>query len=90
MIKKAALAAGADDAVVCSHWAQGGAGAANLADSVIKACNKPSNFKFLYDLNISLEDKIKTVAREMYGAGNIEYAPKVLKIMEQYKKQVDV
>ncbi|GLV43503.1 pugilist [Carabus blaptoides fortunei] len=87
LIKRTALAAGADDAIVCSHWSEGGAGAVELADTVIKACNKPSNFKFLYDLNMSLEDKIMTIAKEMYGAGKVEYAPKVQKIMEQYKKQ---
>lgn len=88
MIKNAALAAGADDAVACSHWAKGGQGALELADAVVKACNKPSNFKYLYDMDLSLEDKIMTIAREMYGAGKIEYVPKVKAIMEQYKKHV--
>lgn len=77
MVKQAALANGAADAVICNHWAEGGQGAVELADAVIAAANKPSNFKFLYDLNTSIEDKIKTIATEMYGAGEIKYADKV-------------
>lgn len=45
VVKEAALAAGADDAVVCSHWRQGGQGAAALAEAVIKACQEPHSFQ---------------------------------------------
>ena len=53
LIRKIAIEAGAEDAVPCEHWAKGGAGAVALAEAVIKACEKPSNFKFLYPLDIS-------------------------------------
>lgn len=88
MIKNAAITAGADEAVICSHWADGGKGALELADAVIRSCEKPSNFKLLYDLNETIEHKIETIAREMYGAGKIEYLPAVKEKLEQYKKQV--
>ena len=45
--------AGAFDAVICNHWAKGGAGAVDLANAVEKATEQPSNFKYLYDLNVS-------------------------------------
>lgn len=44
-LKDASIASGAFRAVVCNHWALGGAGAIELADSVIEACNQPSTFK---------------------------------------------
>lgn len=72
MVKKAALENGAFDAVVCTQWSEGGRGAANLAEAVINASNQPSNFKLLYDLNSSIEDKMNTIAKEMYGASGIK------------------
>ena len=47
--------AGADSAVVCNHHGLGGAGAAHLAAAVVEACNKPSEFKFLYDPNLPIK-----------------------------------
>jgi len=44
--------AGAFDAIICNHWAFGGAGASDLAEAVEKATSQPSNFKFLYDLQV--------------------------------------
>ena len=49
---KIAKVAGAFDAVICDHWSKGGAGAAELADAVDRATKEPSNFKFLYDLQV--------------------------------------
>ena len=51
-IQESARAAGAFDAVVCNHWALGGAGAKALADAVQKASEQPSDFKFLYSLDV--------------------------------------
>jgi len=68
---------GATDAVICTHWAEGGAGAAALADAVIAATEKNCNFKLLYDLEDSIEEKITKIAKEMYGAGEIVLAEKV-------------
>ena len=53
LIKKIAKESGAFDAVICNHWAKGGAGAAELAGAVERASQAQSNFKFLYDLNVS-------------------------------------
>lgn len=78
MVKEASLANGATSAVVCTHWADGGPGALELADAVVAATSQPSNFKFLYDLNLSIEEKINVIAKEMYGAGEVVLANKVL------------
>lgn len=78
MVKKAALESGAADAVICTHWAEGGLGAAQLADAVIAATNKPSDFQFLYNINASIVEKINTIAKEMYGAGEVVLTDKVI------------
>lgn len=52
-VQAAALEAGAFDAVICSHWAQGGAGATKLGEAVERASSQPRNFKFLYGLEVS-------------------------------------
>lgn len=106
---------GAYDAVICNHWALGGKGAADLAQSVIKASEqKSADFKFLYPLEVrnkllpstqlilwvfslywclsqlSLEEKIETISREIYGADGIELSDEAKKKLDLYTKQVHV
>ena len=88
IVRKAALEGGAFDALLCTHWSDGGAGAVDLAEAVIAACDQPNNFHFLYDLNKSIKGKILTIAKEMYGAGTVEYSPKVNEIIDKYTAQV--
>ena len=58
-------------------WAKGGEGAVELAEKVVKAVEDPGNkFKTLYDLSLSYEEKIETIAKNMYGADGVEYAAK--------------
>jgi formyltetrahydrofolate synthetase len=75
LVRKIALDAGAEDAVLAEHWAKGGAGAVALAEAVLAACEKPVNFKFLYDVNWPIKEKIETLAREVYGADGVDYDP---------------
>jgi len=75
VIREAAIAAGAEDAVLSEVWAKGGEGGADLAQAVVAACEKPSNFRFLYPDDMSIKDKIETIAREIYRADGVEYAP---------------
>jgi len=75
LVRKAALDAGAMDAVVSTHWMDGGAGALKLAEAVVKAAEKPSNFKFLYPLEISIKEKIEIICKEIYGADGVDYSP---------------
>ena len=87
LVRKLAVAAGAEDAVMSNHWAQGGAGAVNLGKAVIAACEKPHKFKFLYPLDISIKEKIETIVREMYGGAGVEYSPEAEKKIERYTRQ---
>jgi formyltetrahydrofolate synthetase len=75
LVCKAALDAGAMDAVVSTHWMDGGAGAVILAEAVVKAAEKPSNFKFLYPLEFSIKEKIEIICKEIYGAEGVDYSP---------------
>uniref|UniRef100_A0A671XDR6 C-1-tetrahydrofolate synthase, cytoplasmic n=1 Tax=Sparus aurata TaxID=8175 RepID=A0A671XDR6_SPAAU len=82
-----AKAAGAFDAVRCSHWAEGGAGAVALGQAVQRASEAPSNFKFLYDLELPIADKIRIIGQKIYGADDIELLPEAQRKVELYTKQ---
>jgi formate--tetrahydrofolate ligase len=56
------------------HWEHGGDGALELADAVADACEEPNNFKFLYDLDTPLSERIELIAREVYGANGVSYS----------------
>ncbi len=86
MVCKAAIEAGAMDAVVSRHWMEGGKGAIALAEAVIKACDKPSKFKFLYSLDQPIKTKIETIAREIYRADGVDYTPEAEAKIELYTK----
>lgn len=86
LVRKAALEAGAEDSVVCTHWMEGGKGAKALAEAVVKAAEKPTNFKFLYPLELSIKQKIETVCKEIYGADGVEYLPEAEKKIELYTR----
>jgi len=57
------------------HWLKGGEGALELADAVIEACEEPSDFKFLYELDEPIKDRIEKIAKEVYGADGVIYLP---------------
>ncbi len=86
LIRQRAIAAGAEDAVVATHWADGGAGAVELGKAVIAASEKPSNFRFLYPLEWSIKQKIETIAREIYGAGSVTYSEETERKIELYTR----
>lgn len=75
LIKTMALQAGAEQAVMSDHWAEGGDGAVELAEAVVAACEKPSNFDFLYPLDWSIKQKIEKIATDVYGADGVVYEP---------------
>src|SRR5256714_1718867 len=84
-IREVAAAAGARSAV-CTHFADGGRGAAELAEAVAEAADEPSDFRFLYDSEASLREKIETVASRVYGADGVEYSPQASKQLATYEK----
>jgi len=73
LVRKAAIAAGAEGAFVSEVWAKGEAGGAALAEAVVAACEKPNDFKFLYPLEMSIQEKIETIAKEIYGADGVTF-----------------
>lgn len=85
-VRSAAMAAGADAAVVCNHHGLGGAGATDLAVEVDKACQQPPKFKFLYDANLPIKEKIEIIAKECYHAAGVEYLPEAEAQIEKYTR----
>jgi len=77
VVKKAAVEAGAEGAFLSDVWAKGGEGGAELAEAVVSACEKsnPKKFKFLYPDEMSIKEKIETIAREIYRADEVTYTP---------------
>jgi methylenetetrahydrofolate dehydrogenase (NADP+)/methenyltetrahydrofolate cyclohydrolase/formyltetrahydrofolate synthetase len=75
LIRSAALENGAMDAVVCTHWMEGGAGAKALAEAVVKAAEQPSEFQYLYPLDITIKEKIEKICKDIYGAEGVDYLP---------------
>jgi methylenetetrahydrofolate dehydrogenase (NADP+)/methenyltetrahydrofolate cyclohydrolase/formyltetrahydrofolate synthetase len=85
-VRKFALDAGAEDAVESNVWAQGGKGGAALAEAVVKACEKPSKFQFLYPLDLSIKDKIEAIVTKVYGADGAEYSAEAESKIRLYTK----
>lgn len=93
-VRSRALAAGANAAVVCRHHALGGAGAIDLADAVVEECAaqreadhaSSTNFKFLYPLSASIEDKILAIAKS-YGAASISFSDSARLSIERFTAQ---
>ncbi|CAF0790869.1 unnamed protein product [Brachionus calyciflorus] len=78
---------GAFDAVLCENWEKGGEGGIALAQAVLRASNQQSNFKFLYDLNLSIEDKIRKIAQDIYHAKDIQISESAQKKIDSLRKQ---
>jgi formyltetrahydrofolate synthetase len=86
LVRRGAVQAGAEDAVMSNHWAEGGAGAVDLGKAVIAACRKPARFQFLYPLDATIKQKIEIIVREMYGGAGVEYSPESEKKIESYTR----
>ncbi|MEG6566721.1 formate--tetrahydrofolate ligase [Thermoanaerobacterium saccharolyticum] len=67
-------------------WEKGGEGGIELAEKVIGACEKESDFKPIYELDASIEDKIRTIAREIYGADDVEFTKEAVKDLKNIEK----
>ncbi len=63
--------------VLARHWAEGGAGAAELAQAVVQLCSAPSQFKFVYNDELPLWDKVVAIATKIYGAAAVQASDKV-------------
>ena len=74
------------DAVVCRHWADGGKGAAELAERVAALADGESSMKFLYDDNATLKEKMEAVAMKIYGASVVNVPSQVKTTIEEWQK----
>ncbi|WQF89036.1 Putative formate-tetrahydrofolate ligase, FTHFS, tetrahydrofolate dehydrogenase/cyclohydrolase [Colletotrichum destructivum] len=87
VIREEAIAAGAEDAILSNHWAEGGKGAIELGKGVIAASEKPKDFKLLYDLEGSVQERIEAIGKKMYGAAAVEFSELAQKKVDTYTKQ---
>ena len=71
---------------LCENWEKGSEGITDLAEKVVKLCEKPYDFKFMYDLEDSIETKIEKVSKKVYGANGVVFTDKALKNIELIKK----
>jgi formyltetrahydrofolate synthetase len=87
LVRKAAVErGGAFDAVVSNHWEEGGAGAVDLANAVIRAAEQPADFRFLYPLDWPIKQKIEKIAVEIYGADGVDYTPIAEERIKEYTR----
>ncbi|ONH67931.1 C-1-tetrahydrofolate synthase, mitochondrial [Cyberlindnera fabianii] len=89
LVKKLAKEAGAFDAVESNHWAEGGKGSVELAKAVMESVkhSKPEDFKFAYDVNDSVEDKLTAIVTKMYNGKSIAVSELAAKKIQAYKEQ---
>ena len=88
VIRRIAEAHGALCAV-SDHWARGGDGAIELAEAVIAACDEPNHFKFLYELDTPLRQRIELIAKEVYGADGVTYTAEALEKIKRIEADPD-
>ncbi len=74
-VKAKAVECGAIAAAIATPWADGGAGAEALAAAVSRACEQPAAYRLLYEDTVSIEQKIETIARRIYGAQGVNFEP---------------
>lgn len=89
LVRRLAKEAGAIDAVVSKHWEFGGSGAVDLAKKVVEVCTQypEPKLQFTYELEDSIEDKIRKIAQKLYGAKDVEFLPAAREKLELYTKQ---
>ncbi len=85
-IREIAEGAGAVGVAVARHWSDGGAGAVELAEMVVEACDQPNDFQFLYPVEWPIKQKIERIATEIYRADGVEYTPEAEKQIETFEK----
>ena len=81
-VRELAEAAGAKVAV-SQHWLKGGDGALEFADAVVEACGEETEFKFLYELDMPIKDRIEKIATEVYGADGVDFSGEAQKSLKR-------
>ncbi len=86
LLKELAVQAGAESVVVHEGFAKGGAGATELADAVVAACERPNGFKFLTPDGTPVVDQIRAIATQLYGASDIDLQLQAVKDLQRIEK----
>lgn len=86
LIKEIAKNAGAEDAIVSDLFAKGAAGGEALAEKIVEVSKRKNNFKFLYELDTAIEEKMYAIATKIYGAKDINISPKAKEQIEEFNK----
>ena len=86
IVQKLSIEAGAFAAEVNEGFTRGGLGAADLASAVVDACEQPSDFRFLYEDDWTIQDKIETIAKRVYGASDVFFYPEAEQKIAQYTR----
>lgn len=89
LVRKLSEEAGALTAL-SKHWQFGGEGAEELAEAVEEAAKRPNNFKFFNDDSQPIRDRVMAVAKEVYGAGDIEFLPAAQEKLELYQNDPEI
>ncbi|MCB0998549.1 MAG: formate--tetrahydrofolate ligase [Acidimicrobiales bacterium] len=71
---------------VCTHFSDGGKGATELAEAVVAACDEPTEFRYCYEQDMSLKQKIESVATKIYGAAAVTYSPAADTQLARYER----
>ncbi|KAF7554824.1 hypothetical protein G7046_g6708 [Stylonectria norvegica] len=87
VIREEAISAGAEDAILANHWAEGGKGAVDLAKGVIAASEKHKELKLTYDLEGSVQERIEAIGQKLYGAAGVEFSELAQKKVDAYTRQ---
>jgi len=88
-VRELAEAAGAKVAL-SRHWEKGGDGAIEFAEAVVEACEEKTEFKFLYELDQPVKDRIELIAKEVYGADGVEYSPEANASLTRIQKDPEL
>jgi formyltetrahydrofolate synthetase len=86
MVRKAALAAGAQDCVISEVYAKGGEGGAAFAKALVKACDQPQKFQFTYELDQPIKKKVEAIAKKIYGAADVDFSPEASKRIKSFEE----
>ena len=87
VLREEAIAAGAEDAILANHWAEGGRGAVDLAKGVMAACEKPKELTLTYGLDGSVQERIEQIGKKLYGAAAVEFSELAQKKVDSYTRQ---
>ncbi len=84
LVRRLALAAGATACEVSEVWQHGGAGGEALARAVVKAAEMPNSFDFLYEADLTIEEKVTAIATRMYGADGVDFSREARRQARQF------